>query len=237
MSSLYIIIPAYNEQETIESVIDEWYPVVEKYGDAKSKLIVIDDGSKDKTYDIVLECAVSRPQLQVIKKENSGHGATILYGYKYALKEGAEYIFQTDSDGQTSAAEFENFWNQRFDYDMLIGNRSKRQDGISRVIVTKTLKFVIRVCFGVNVKDANTPYRLMKSEVLEKYIGLIPKDYFLTNVLVSVIYAVNERRVLYIPISFRPRQGGVNSINIRRIIKIGKNSLKDFWMLRGAIKL
>ena len=120
---------------------------------------------------------------------------------------------------------------------MIIGNRRKREDGISRIIVTKVLKFVIRICFSVDVKDANTPYRLMKSEVLKKYIGLIPKEYFLTNVLVSVIYAINKRKVLYLPISFSPRQGGVNSINIRRIIKIGRDSVKDFWRLKGELKI
>lgn len=55
--------------------------------------------------------------------------------------------------------------------------------------MTKTLKAVIRVCFGVWVQDANTPFRLMKAETLQKYIGLVPKDFNLSNVIISVIYA------------------------------------------------
>ena len=133
-------------------------------------------------------------------KKNSGHGGTVLYGYKYALQEGAEYIFQTDYDGQTLPSEFEPFWELRNEYDMIIGKRSHRKDGFSRVFVTKVLKVVIQVCFGVNVKDANTPYRLMKADTMKKYIQLIPDEYFLSNVLLSVIYAKKALRVKYIPI-------------------------------------
>ena len=55
MEKLYIVIPAYNEEVMIKSVIDHWYPVVEKIG-TESRLVIIDDGSKDKTYQIVKDC-------------------------------------------------------------------------------------------------------------------------------------------------------------------------------------
>ena len=60
---------------------------------------------------------------------------------------------------------------------MVIGWRNNRQDGGSRIFVTRILRLVIRICFGVSVKDANTPFRLMKSETLRKYIDLIPNDF------------------------------------------------------------
>ena len=102
MDKLYIVIPAYNEQDNIEQVINDWYPVIEKHnGNGQSRLIVIDDGSKDSTYEKLKQCTKTRPLLIPITKPNGGHGATVLYGYKYALKNGADYIFQTDSDGQT----------------------------------------------------------------------------------------------------------------------------------------
>lgn len=152
---LYIVIPAYNEQDNIEQVINDWYPVIEKHnGNGQSRLIVIDDGSKDSTYEKLKQCTKTRPLLIPITKPNGGHGATVLYGYKYALKNGADYIFQTDSDGQTLPEEFEPFWKRRQKYDMVIGWRKDRQDGISRVFVTKTLKLAIRICFGVNLTDA-----------------------------------------------------------------------------------
>ena len=118
---------------------------------------------------------------------------------------------------------------------MLIGHRSKRADGSSRVFVTKTLKVVIKLCFGVTVTDANTPFRVMKVSTLKEYIGLIPKDYNLSNVIISVIYAKRKLKVKYIPITFRQRQGGVNSINIRKIVAIGKQAVKDFKVIGKTI--
>ena len=236
MDKLYIVIPAYNEEENIEQVVNDWYPIVEKYnGDEESRLVIIDDGSKDRTYEILKACAETRPLLHPLTKPNGGHGATVLYGYHYALNHGADYIFQTDSDGQTLPEEFGPFWEDRENYDMVIGWRKGRQDGASRVFVTKTLKTVIKVCFGVTVKDANTPYRLMKAEKLGKYIGLIPENFNLSNVLVSVIYAKKGCKVKYIPITFRPRQGGVNSINMKKIFGIGRQALSDFKEINKAI--
>lgn len=235
--SLYIIIPAYNEEKNIEKVIDDWYPIIEKYnGNGSSRMVIIDDGSKDSTYSIIEKCAKSRPLLVPLIKMNSGHGATVLHGYKYALEKKADFIFQTDSDGQTLASEFHHFWEVRNDYDMVIGMRNKRQDGIARILVTKTLKAVIKVCFGVKISDANTPFRLMKADSLENAVKLIPEDFNLSNVLVSVIFAKQDRKVKYIPITFRPRQGGKNSINIKSIIKIGRKALGDFRVLNDKIK-
>ena len=235
MDKLYIVIPAYNEQDNIDDVVKDWYPVVEKTG-PDSRLVIIDDGSKDATYEKLLELAKDRPQMEPVHKENGGHGATVLFGYDYALKAGADYIFQTDSDGQTLPSEFDEFWSLRNDYDMVIGHRKGRQDGFSRVFVTKVLKAVCLVCFHVNVQDANTPFRLMKAESLKKEISYIPKDYNLANVIVSVLFIKKGYQVKYLPITFRPRQGGVNSINFKKITKIGQKALKDFIQINKIIK-
>lgn len=205
-------------------------------GGGASRLVIIDDGSRDSTYTIMQECAGTRPQLLPLTKPNSGHGATVLYGYHYALEQGADYIFQTDSDGQTLPSEFEPFWDQREQFDMVIGWRNRRQDGLCRIFVTKTLKLVIRLCFGVSVTDANTPYRLMKASTLSEHIGIIPDGHNLSNVILSVIYAKKSLHVNYIPITFRPRQGGVNSINLKRIFEIGRHALKDFREINKTLR-
>lgn len=235
--TLYIVIPAYNEEENILNVINQWYPVIKAHSaHGTSRLVIIDDGSKDNTYHIMLEASKTRPLLLPITKENSGHGGTVLYGYKYALDNGADYVFQTDSDGQTLPSDFEKFWWQRDNYDMVIGWRKGRQDGISRVFVTKTLKFVIKCCFGVILTDANTPFRLMRTSTLRKYIDFIPNGFNLSNILLSVIYAKKGCSIHYIPITFRPRQGGVNSINLPKICKIGRQAVKDFRRLNRELK-
>ena len=235
MDKLYIIIPAYNEQETIQSVIDQWYPIVERHdAQGMSRLVIINDGSTDHTWEILQDQEKTHPLLAPLTKANGGHGDTILYGYHYALEQGADYIFQTDSDGQTLPEEFEAFWEERKGHDMVIGWRKGRQDGFARVFVTKVLKLVIRLCFGVSVQDANTPYRLMKATTLQKYIDLIPKGFFLSNVLVTVIFT-KKGDVRYLPITFRPRQGGVNSINMKKIIRVGVQALRDFRKINKEI--
>lgn len=234
MDTLYIVIPAYNEEATILSVINQWYPIVEKVG-GDSRLVIVNDGSKDSTLSLVQQAAIIRPRLLPLDKENGGHGAAVLFGYQYALEHGADYVFQTDSDGQTLPEEFQAFWEQRQDYDLIIGHRKGRQDGLSRVVVTKTLKAVIAACFGVSVRDANTPYRLMSAQTLRENIRLIPEGFNLSNVILTVVYTKKQMRILYIPITFQPRQGGVNSINLPKICRIGAKALSDFRKINREI--
>lgn len=232
---LFIIIPAYNEQENIQKIVREWYGVFENIKGKEGRLIIIDDGSKDNTYKILTNMKNDFPQLTVITKQNSGHGATILYGYKYALDNGADYIFQTDSDGQTISDEFYAFWEQRKSFEIIIGNRTKRVDGLSRIFVTKVLKFVLFCIFKINVSDANTPFRLMKAEILKKYIDKIPENFNLTNVLLSVYFIKYKENITFIPITFRKRQGGINSINIRKIFQIANKAIRDFINIKKGM--
>ena len=236
MDSLYIIIPAYNEEMNIESVAREWNEVVEKVG-GNSKLVIINDGSKDNTYNKLLSLKEELPYLKPLTKPNGGHGATVLYGYHYAIEHNADYIFQTDSDGQTLPAEFYQFWELRERYSAIIGHRNKRQDGISRVIVTKTLKLVLWCIFGLKIIDANTPFRLIRSEVMLKYIHQIPKDFNLSNVMLTVLLINAKENVEFIDIAFRPRQGGINSINMKKIIRIGKQAVSDFMLIKRKLKI
>ncbi len=234
MDKLYMVIPAYNEEENILEVLDDWYPMVVMTG-PESRLVIIDDGSRDSTYELLKKERERRPQLIVRHKKNSGHGSTLLSGYHFAVSQGADYVFQTDSDGQTKPDEFPAFWHTRRHYDMVIGSRRKREDGVFRVLVTKVLKLVVLVCFHVSVEDANTPFRLMNAKALSEELSLVPRDFFLANVLLTVIFTKHKRRVKFVPITFRPRQGGINSINFKRIFKIGKQSVRDFIILNKTL--
>lgn len=237
MDKLYIIVPAYNEAKNIGKLIDDWYPVIEEHNeDGTSRLVIINDGSKDNTYEIVQEYAKDRPLLLPLTKPNGGHGPTLLFGYQYAIDNGADYIFQTDSDGQTNPKEFEQFWEARNTYDAVIGSRSARQDGASRKFVEKVLLVILRMIFGVRIPDSNAPFRLMKRELVERYIGKMPEDFNLPNVMLTTYFAYYKEKVKFIEITFKPRQAGTNSINIKRIIKIGWKALGDFRTLKKDIK-
>ncbi len=235
MEKLYIVMPAYNESANIEAVVKQWHPVVEKIGN-ESKLVIVDDGSKDNTYEIMKNLSTSYPCFVPVTKPNGGHGATILYAYNYAINAGADYVFQTDSDGQTSPNEFWGFWDERNNADFVIGKRIGRQDGFSRKIVTRVLQMLVWVVYGCRIPDANTPFRLMKATQLKPIVDLIPPDFFLSNVMVSTIATLKKERIKFLPISFKPRQGGVNSINVKRIIKIGIKAIKEFYDFKKNIR-
>ena len=224
MKLLSVTVPCYNSQAYMEKCVDSLLE-----GGDQVEILIVDDGSVDDTAKIADDYAARFPGIvKAIHQENGGHGAAILYGYRYSIEHGADYIFQTDSDGQTLPEEFGQFWQRRKAYDMVIGHRKGRQDGASRVFVTKMLRLVIRICFHVTVTDANTPYRLMRSEALDASLELIPESFNLSNVMISVIFAKKQLPVRYIPITFRPRQGGVNSINLKKICKIGRQAVRDF---------
>lgn len=237
MEKLFIIVPAYNEEENIEKLINDWYPVIEKHhGGGESRLVVINDGSKDNTYEILKKCAKTRPLLQPLTKLNGGHGPTLLQGYRYAIKNKADYIFQTDSDGQTLPQEFEDFWRMRIRYDAILGDRKSRQDGISRIFVENTLRLILKIFFGVNIPDANAPFRLMKRELVEKYIDRMPDDFNIPNVMFTTYFVYYKEKVAFSRITFKPRQGGKTSVNIKKIFRIGWRALGDFWILRKQMK-
>jgi len=237
MDTLYIVVPAYNESENIRQLVEDWYPVVEAHSEGgTSRLVVINDGSKDDTYEILKELAKTRPLLQPLTKPNGGHGPTLIYGYKYAIEHGATYVFQTDSDGQTLPAEFEDFWKLRKGYSAIFGKRTVRQDGKNRKFVENSLCKLLRLFFKVKVPDSNAPFRLMRRSFLTRYLPLFEDDYNLPNVMLTVCAAYYKEKYTFREITFRPRQGGDNSINAKKIIKIGTKSLKDFRRYRKKLK-
>ena len=233
MEKLYIVSPAYNESENLRQLIEDWYPVVERHnGDGGSRIVVINDGSKDNTYELLQDYAATRPLLQPMTKKNGGHGSTVLFGYRYAIESGADYIFQTDSDGQTNPDEFEAFWEKRNEYDAIIGNRVVRGDGKSRKFVENTVCMLLKMIFGIRVQDANAPFRLMRAELVKKYIDRLPKNYNLPNIMFTTYFVFYHEKVEFMPITFKPRQAGTNTINIKKIVKIGIKAMQDFYSFR-----
>ena len=230
--------PAYNEAENIEKTISQWYCVVNRLHalGEDARLVVANDGSKDNTFAIMERLRAEHPLYESLDKPNTGHGATVLYLYRYAIQNGADYLFQTDSDGQTVPDDFWQMWANRRDYDFQIGYRKGRQDGWSRVLVTKVLRLVVRLMFGEWVTDANTPFRLMRADKLQATMTVIPQDYGLCNVAISAIAAKWRYRIRFYEISFKPRQGGVNSINMRLIFRIGWKAIGDFQKINSNLR-
>lgn len=233
--TLYIVMPAYNEEANIRNVVSEWYPIL-AYGAEDSKMVISDGGSKDRTLDILYELQKEYPQLEILPRPGTDHGTKVILLYKYAIEHGAEWIFQTDSDGQTVASEFAEFWSLRTKHDIIMGNRKKRGDGAGRKIVENVLRVYIKMFFGVMVPDANAPFRLMKSNVVNKYIALMPDDFNLPNAILAACFSRYGENVTYRTVTFQPRQGGKNYMNLKRIFKIGADSINNFAAIRKSLK-
>lgn len=231
MSKLFIVLPAYNEEANIASVVSEWYPHLANASE-DSKMVIADGGSTDNTLKILYELQTQYPKLEIFVKPGTDHGTKLWFLYDYAINQGADYIFQTDSDGQTNADEFKQFWDLRHEYDAILGVRSDRKDGAQRVFVEKILRLFLKVFFQANTPDANAPFRLMKSSLVRKYLYKLPSDFNLPNALLAAYFSHFNENVKYLYVSFMPRGGGKNYMNLKRIIKIGWQSIGNFYRLR-----
>ena len=92
MDTLYVVMPAYNEQDNIEEVVSSWYTVLEGKS-PESRLVVADSGSTDNTHAILEKMKETYPQVEVLSDTGKFHGPKVIALYSYAIKNGADYIF------------------------------------------------------------------------------------------------------------------------------------------------
>lgn len=215
-------------------MIEQWYPVVERIG-GDSRLVILNDGSKDATYKKIQNYQKNYDRLIGIDKPNEGHGGTILRGYRYAVEKGADYIFQTDSDGQTLPEEFWQFWEKTSKVRASYRLPSEERGWAFQDFCDKNTAACAFPYFWNLGKRCKYAISADGGKQLAKVLKRIPGGFFLSNVLMTVIYEKHHLYVEYIPITFRPRQAGKNSINMKRIIKIGRQAFADFIRLRGRI--
>ena len=205
--------------------------------DERSRLVIADSGSTDKTHQILENLKIEYPKLEILANTGKQHGPKVIALYDYAIQHEADYIFQTDSDGQTNPDEFQTFWDMRDKYDAILGYRQVRGDGKQRAFVEHVVCLLLKLYFGVRVPDANAPFRLMKTRIVKKYLYRLDSDYNLPNIMMTTYFSYYKEKVLFEKITFKPRQGGVNSINISKIIKIGWKALDDFRVFKkGMVK-
>ncbi|MCX6545568.1 MAG: glycosyltransferase family 2 protein [Acidobacteria bacterium] len=213
---LVVVMPVYNEEACISGVIDAWLDVLDRLG-ARTQLRVINDGSTDGTR-AALDACQTDARVCVVHKSNSGHGQTILSGYRAALS-AADWVFQVDSDGELGAGDLETFWRARERWDGVFGIRVNRAQSAGRAVVSSVSRAIVRVCFGATVADVNVPYRLMRTSVLADFLDRIPSTSFAPNVMISGEYARRKLRVLNLPVVHQPRQTGTSSIASWRLYR------------------
>ena len=223
VKELTIVMPVYNEDEVIAQVLDEWLVELRRL-ELDFELCIYNDGSTDKTFRKINEAAKLCKELEVFDKNNSGHGPTILQGYRQSK---GEWIFQTDSDNEISPGHFESLWNQRNENEFIIGNRTNRKSPISRKIISFISKWTVRILYGKGVNDVNSPFRLYKNEVFADGFKKIPSNTFAPNVILSGIACQKRMKIGEIPVNFSPRSTGEVSIKKWKLFKVALKSWKQ----------
>lgn len=220
---LALVMPVYNEEEIIVHVVQSWRDEFDRLGIA-FLMIVLNDGSTDGT-QTQLETFHADARIRVVNKPNSGHGPTILTGYRQAV-DVAAWVFQTDSDNEMRPVHFGSLWQRREDYDGLFGIRQGRTAGMGRRAITAVSKGTVALRFGRGVVDVNVPYRLMRSEILRPIVQRIPEATFAPNVIISGEFNRSGARIANVPVPYEGRTTGTVSIVKWRLWKA---AMRSFW--------
>lgn len=172
INSLSVFFPAYNEEENIEKTVGDAKAVLEKV--AKSwEIIVVNDGSKDRTGEIAGELVKKDKRIRVINQENQGYGGALKTGFKNARY---PWVAFADSDGQFDFGEITKFIEKKDEADLVLGYRLKRADPMSRKIGAFVWVIVPKILWGMGVRDYSCGFKMIKKEVFEKVQPLVGEE-------------------------------------------------------------
>lgn len=226
--TLAVIIPVYNEEEAIALVLRKWASVL---GSLQIDYLIhaYNDGSRDKSLEVLNEVARENTRICVHDKKNSGHGPTILQGYRENC-DSSTWLFQMDSDDEMGPESFPLLWEKRSQYDFLLGQRDGRFQPLSRKVISFISRLCVKTFYGSGVWDVNSPYRLMRSECFKGLLKRIPADTFAPNVIISGF--VNKKKLRYFecPVPHTDRKTGCVSIKKWKLLKAALRSFKQTVM-------
>jgi glycosyltransferase involved in cell wall biosynthesis len=211
MNKLSIIIPAYNEAENIP-----WFlPDVINFANENSfSVILVDDGSKDNSWDI-LKGFSNETCLKVFRnKINRGYGGALKRGIEEAS---TEFVVLIDADGQHYLEDILILYNKviETDADMIIGSRKGQIQG---AYLRETGKWFIRnfakLLMPINVYDLNSGMKIFRTELGKSYLHLYPDSMAFSDIL-TLVFINNRHLVLEVPIRIRERKRGKSTINLQ----------------------
>jgi glycosyltransferase involved in cell wall biosynthesis len=218
---LAVVIPVYNEETSLTTLLNDWQAIFNATG-IPYTIILIDDGSKDKSLQMLQTLQRSDPTLDVYTQTNAGHGPAILKGYRLAVKK-AQWVFQIDSDHQLDTAAFKTLWAHREQYDLLLAQRTDKNASFGRQCVSGVSKSIVRLLFGRGLHDVNSPYRLMRASELQIALEKIPDDSFAPNVLLSAWFIAEKKHIFTTSTDLRRTEGQ-------------RRSKMNRYFLKGAIR-
>ena len=163
-----VIIPTYNEVDNLPKLIPR---VLAQ--DENINVLIIDDNSPDGTADFVSNEMNNNSRIKLIRREKKmGLGTAYITGFKYALENSYDYIFEMDADFSHDPAEINNFLKDIKSYDLVLGSRYK--DGVnvvnwplSRLMLSLFANMYTRVITGLPVRDATGGFKCFRREVLQ----------------------------------------------------------------------
>jgi glycosyltransferase involved in cell wall biosynthesis len=221
-----IIFPAYNEENNIVETIKQFNQELVSY---TYEIIVVDDGSTDKTANRVSDLQLIVPNLQLVQHvSNKGYGAALRSGFSHAQ---SPWCFFTDSDLQFHPRDFHRLWSHKNNYDVIIGYRSPRKDPLFRRFNAKMWGFYIRNLLGVDVRDLNCAFKLFRRDLLNN-VQLQSDGAFINAELLAQICRT-DISVYEVPVSHYTRKTGTQSgANLSVIVLAFQESFNFHQRLR-----
>ena len=222
-----VVFLAFNEESNIGTLIDQTMQILPEFTD-KWEIIVVDDGSADRTSEIVKEYANNN--ISVIRHpSNKGYGAALKSGIISAKN---DLIFFSDSDLQFDIKELSKLLQWVNEYDIVIGYRTKRQDPLYRRVNAFGWNTLVRLMFGLKVKDINCAFKIFRRNVFDKIkidaVGAMVNTDILSQ---AVKYGF---RIKEVPVTHYPRvKGKQTGANIKVILR----AFKELLRLRNKLKI
>ncbi len=163
IANLSVFLPAYNEEANISRTVSNIYKIIPQFAE-NFEVLVINDGSQDNTAAVLAKLSGQYSNLRVVTHpKNRGYGAALKSGFANCRY---EYVFFTDGDGQFQAEEIKKLVDLVPGCDIAAGFRQKRSDPLHRKINAKAYNFLVRLLFGLAVKDIDCAFKIIKKDVL-----------------------------------------------------------------------
>ena len=230
---LSVVMPAYNEEGAIQAAvveIREW--ALDRVPGAV--LVVVDDGSRDRTGAILDQLAAADPRIRVIHRPNGGHGPALRTGLEAAR---GERLLLVDSDRQIPLSAFPSLWEAvAGGRDAAFGVRARRQDPPLRLWLTGVVRRALTLLFAIRLADANVPFKLLRRRLWDDARDLIPADTLAPSLFLAVFAAVRRYDVAEIVVPHCERQTGVVSIRRWRLVRFCARALRQLLAFRRRLR-
>lgn len=226
-----VIIPTYNEKENITNMIPE---VLKLYAEGID-ILVVDDNSPDGTGDIVKNISEENPRVHLLSRPGKmGLGTAYVAGFKYALEQGYDYIFEMDADFSHDPKEIKNFLTTIKDYDLVIGSRYIKGVNVinwpmQRLLLSYFANIYTRIITGLPVKDSTGGFKCFRRKVLESIkLDEIKSNGYAFQIEMNYKAYKKGFKLKEIPIIFNDRFAGQSKMSN----KIVREAIFMVWKLR-----